>query len=186
MFEDIVLPTILPIGVILFNFLFFLIAIPLEAYVFHRRLNFDKKSSVFYAIAVNLFSGVLGWLIFFYVEPRLPVQLRTELINYVLFNILKSTSTQGVLVFTTITIFFGTFLMKFFLLRFLVFSLSEDLGKNQENKPILTRLKFSFLSKAQFQNTNLVTTTIIANSLSYTAITLILWVRTLKIFAPSI
>jgi hypothetical protein len=183
MFEDIVLPTIWPVGVILFNFLFFLIAIPLEGYVFHRRLNFDKKSSIFYAIAVNLFSGVIGWLIFFFVEPRLPIQLRSELINYVLFNVVKSSSTQGILIFTTITIFFGTFLMKFFLLRFLVYSLSEDFGKTKSDQPLLTRIQFSLLSKAQFQNTNLVTTTIIANSLSYTAITVILWLRTLSIFA---
>lgn len=184
MFDDIILPRIWPVGVILFNFLFFLIAIPLEAYVFHRRLNFDKKSSTFYAIAVNLFSGVIGWLIFFFIEPRLPVQIKTELINYVFFNIVRSTSTQGVLILTTVTIFFGTFLMKFFLLRILVFSLSEDFGKNQGDAPLLTRIQLSFLSKAQFQNTNLVTTTIIANSLSYTAITFILWVRTLRIFAP--
>ncbi|WP_427161868.1 filament integrity protein FraC [Aliinostoc sp. HNIBRCY26] len=182
MLDNITLPIIWPVGVILFNFLFFLIAIPIEAYVFHRRLNFDKKSSTFYAIAVNLFSGVIGWIIFFLVEPRLPVPIRTDLINYVFFNVLKSSNTQGILVLTTVTIFFGTFLMKFFLLRILVFSLSEDFGKTQDDRPLLTRIQNSFLGKAQFQNTNLVTTTIIANSLSYTAITFILWFRTLRIF----
>ncbi|AFY50344.1 hypothetical protein Nos7524_4596 [Nostoc sp. PCC 7524] len=177
MFDDLTLPRIWPIGLILFNFLFFVIAIPLEAYVFHKRLNFDKKSSVFYAIAVNLFSGVIGWLIFFFLEPRLPVDLKTELINYVFFNILRSTNTQGVLILTTITIFFATFLMKFFLLRILVFTINEDFTKKPEENPSISRSKFRFISKAQFQNTNLVTTTVIANSLSYTAITVILWLR---------
>lgn len=184
MFEDITLPRIWPVGLILFNLLFFLVAIPIEAFIFHKRLNFDKRSSVFYAIAINLFSGVIGWLVFFFIEPRLPSQLKIELINYVFFNIVKSANTQGVLILTTVTIFFGTFLMKFFLLRLLVFVLVEDFGKKQEDQPMLKRLQFSLLSKIQFQNTNLVTTTIIANSLSYTAITVILWLKTVRIFAP--
>ncbi|WP_066374978.1 MULTISPECIES: filament integrity protein FraC [unclassified Anabaena] len=177
MFDDLILPRIWPIGLILFNFLFFLIAIPIEAYVYHKRLNFDKKTSVFYAIAVNLFSGVFGWLLFFFVEPRLPIQLQTELINFVFFNSLKSTNTQGVLIFTTITIFFFTFLVKFFLLRFFVFLLNEDFTKKREEQPTSPRARLRFLTKAQFQNTNLVTTTIIANSLSYTAITIVLVLR---------
>ena len=71
MFEDLTIPRILPLGAILFNFLFLLIAIPIEAYVFNRRLNFDKKTSIFYAISMNLFSSALGWTIFFFIRANI-------------------------------------------------------------------------------------------------------------------
>lgn len=177
MFEDLTIPRIWPIGAILFNLLFLLIAIPIEGYIYHRRLNFDKKTSIFYAIAVNSFSGVIGWVIFFFVEPVLPVPIKAELINYIFFNIFKSTNTQGVLIFTTFIIFFSTFLMKFFLLRLFVFTLSEDIGKKQEEPQPFYRQKVRFISRIRLQDTNLVTTTLIANSLSYTAITIILLIR---------
>ncbi|QLE57049.1 filament integrity protein FraC [Nostoc sp. TCL26-01] len=179
MFEDITLPSILPVGAFLFNLLFLLIAIPIEAYVYHLRLKFDKKTSTFYAIAVNIFSGVLGWVIFFFIEPVLPVELKADLIGYVFFNIFKSPNAQGMIILTTFSIFFATFLMKFFLLRIFVFSLSDDLkiGKDKQEIQVLQRQKWRILSRARFQGTNLVTTTLIANSLSYTGITLILLLR---------
>ncbi|MBD2343370.1 filament integrity protein FraC [Anabaena subtropica] len=177
MFEDVTLPRIWPIGAILFNLLFLLIAIPIEGYIYHRRLNFDKKTSIFYAIAVNTFSGVIGWVIFFFLEPVLPVTLKAELMNYIFFNVFRSTNTQGMLILTTFIIFFAAFLMKFFLLRIFVFSLSDEIGKKKENPPPLQRQKVRFISKIRFQDTNLVTTTLIANSLSYTAVTIILLFR---------
>ncbi|WP_397321354.1 filament integrity protein FraC, partial [Nostoc sp. UCD120] len=79
--ENWMLPRIFPIGGILFDFLFVLIAIPIEAYLLHYRLKFDKKTSTFYAISINLFSSVIGWFIFFVSEPMLPIQMRAELIN---------------------------------------------------------------------------------------------------------
>jgi hypothetical protein len=177
MFENWTFPGILPLGTILFNFLFFLIAIPIEAYIFHKRLNFDKKTSTFYAIAVNLFSGTLGWVIFFFLEPILPIPFKSELMNYVFFNIFKSVNTQGILVLTAFIIFFGTFLMKFFFLRLFVFSLNAEMGKKKEEEQPFQRLQWRLASRARLQNTNLVTTTLIANSLSYTAITVLLLIR---------
>ncbi|MHC5828549.1 MAG: filament integrity protein FraC, partial [Nostoc sp.] len=98
--ENWMLPRIFPIGGILFDFLFVLIAIPIEAYVLHSRLKFDKKSSTFYAISINLFSSVIGWLIFFVSEPLLPIQMKSELINYMFFNNFKSPKTQTLVILT--------------------------------------------------------------------------------------
>ncbi|AHJ27084.1 filament integrity protein [Nodularia spumigena CCY9414] len=70
--------------------------------------------------------------------------------------------------------FFMTFLMKFFLLRFFVISLKENLPKLYENTPENKRLKWRRSSIARLQSTNLVTTILIANSLSYSAISLII------------
>ena len=71
--------------------------------------------------------------------------------------------------------------MKFFLLQVFVFFLNEDVFKKKEELPVTQqksqRRRWRVPSKVKFQNTNLVTTTLIANSLSYTAITLILLIR---------
>ncbi|MDZ8139888.1 MAG: filament integrity protein fraC [Nostoc sp. DedQUE04] len=171
------LPRIFPIGGFLFDFLFVLIAIPIEAYVLHSRLKFDKKTSTFYAISINLFSSVIGWFIFFVSEPMLPIQVKSELINYMFFNNFKSANTQPLIILTACIIFFTTFLMKFFILRVLLFSLNESFAPNEEEPKTSQRLQRRRFTTLNFQNTNLVTTILIANSLSYTAITIILLFR---------
>lgn len=175
--ENWMLPRIFPIGGILFDLLFVMIAIPIEAYVLHYRLKFDKKTSTFYAISINLFSSVIGWLIFFVSEPMLPIQVKSELINYMFFNGFKSPNTQTGIILTACIIFFATFLMKFFILRVLLLSLNETFAKKEEEPQTSQRQKRLRLSSVNFQNTNLITTILIANSLSYTAITVILLFR---------
>lgn len=177
MFDNWTPPSIFPTGAILFHFLFLLTAIPIEAYVLNTRLKFDKKTSTFYATAVNLFSSVIGWIAFFILEPILPIPLKSELINYVFFNNFKSPSTQTFIVLTAFIIFFATFLMKFLLLRILLMSLNEKTEKKVEDNPVSSTRKLRRVSKLKFQNTNLVITALIANSLSYSAITVILLIR---------
>ena len=171
---DINIPRILPVGVILFEFLFLLTAIPIEAYVLNKRLKFDKKTSMFYAIAINLFSSTLGWIIFFLIEPILPIGLKSELISYIFFHNFRRESTQGLLILIAFIIFFLTFFMKFFFLRFFVLSLKEDVLQVYKKTPENNRLKWRRTSIARLQNTNLVTTILIANSLSYSAISMII------------
>ncbi|MBG1264924.1 filament integrity protein FraC [Nostoc sp. WHI] len=175
--ENWMLPRIFPIGGILFDYLFVLIAIPIEAYVLHNRLKFDKRTSIFYAVSINLFSSVIGWLIFFLSEPRMPIQVKSELINYMFFNNFKSPNTQTLIILTAFVIFFTTFLMKFFILRVLLLSLNEPGAKKEEESQISQRRRWRSLSNLKLQNTYLVTTILIANSLSYTAITIILLFR---------
>ena len=175
--ENWMLPRIFPIGGILFDLLFVMIAIPVEAYVLHYRLKFDKKTSTFYAISINLFSSVIGWFIFFVSEPLLPIEVKSELINYMFFNGFKSPNTQTVIILTACIIFFATFLMKFFILRGLLLSLNETFAKKEEDPQTSHRQKRLRISSVNFQNTNLVTTILIANSLSYSAITIILLFR---------
>ncbi|WP_138503539.1 filament integrity protein FraC [Nostoc sp. PA-18-2419] len=176
--ENWMLPRIFPIGGILFDFLFVLIAIPIEAYVLHRRLKFDKKTSIFYAISINLFSSVIGWMVFFFSEPMLPIQLKSELINYLFFNTFKSSGTQTLIILTAFIIFFANFILKFFLLKVLLLSLvKEPFVKKEEDIEVPLRQKWRGFRSIKFQNTNLVTTILIANSLSYSAITIILLFR---------
>ncbi|MBD2387069.1 filament integrity protein FraC [Cylindrospermum sp. FACHB-282] len=175
--EDLSIPRLLPIGTILFHLLFLLVAIPIEAYVLHHWLKFDKKTSTFYAISINLFSSVIGWIMFFMVEPILPIQAKSELISYVFFNQFKSPNIHTFVIFTAFIIFFTTFLLKFLLLKVLLISLNELGIKKVEESETSQRQRGRRLGILKLQNANLITTTLIANSLSYTAIALVILIR---------
>jgi hypothetical protein len=175
--DQLTIPKVLPIGAVLFQLLFLFVAIPIEAYILHVRLKFDKKTSAFYSIAMNVFSSVLGWLIFFIFEPVLPVkEVKAEIINYIFFNRFKSRDIQSWIILTSFTIFFTTFLMKLFLLKFLMIALDEG-GKQVEETANPYRQVKLISEQAKIQNTTLVTTTLIANSLTYSAITIIMLIR---------
>ncbi|MDZ8055613.1 MAG: filament integrity protein FraC [Aulosira sp. ZfuVER01] len=177
LFENWTLPSVWPVGAVLFDLLFLLMAISIEAYCFNSRLKFDKKTSIFYAISINLFSSVIGWIVFFMIEPILPVDLKSELINFVFFNSFKLPNTQTLIILTAFIIFFGTFIVKFFLLRLFSLALNEDFGKKTEESPNFERQKWRYMTRAKLMSNNLVSTMLIANSLSYSAITLVLLIR---------
>lgn len=180
MSDELSLPIILPVGAIFFEILFLLIAIPLEAYILNRWLKFDKRTSIFYAIALNVFSSVIGWIVFFTVEPILSIAIKKELINYVFFNKLQDPSIGTIIVLLSFTIFIATFLVKFLLMKILIIFMGEG-GKKTETEIISSQQRASYMNMAKLQNTNLITATLIANSLSYTAITFIILIRSLSI-----
>ena len=173
MSDELSLPIILPIGAIFFEILFLLTAIPIEAYVLHKWLKFDKRTSIFYAIALNVFSSVIGWIVFFTVEPMLSIPIKAELINYVFFNKIKASSISTMIIVLSFTIFMATFLVKFLLMKILIIFMNEG-GKNTQPE---TSFSQRYMNIAKLQNTNLITATLIANSLSYSAITFIILIR---------
>ena len=176
MSDELSLPIILPIGAIFFEILFLLAAIPIEASVLNKWLKFDKKTSIFYAITINVFSSVIGWIIFFMIEPILPTTIKSELINYVFFNKLKDTSISSLIVLLSFTIFLATFIVKFLIMKMLIIVMDEG-GTKTETGIISSQQRAIYMNIAKLQNTNLVMATLIANSLSYTAITIILLIR---------
>lgn len=177
MFElpELSLPRIFPFGAILFNFLFLLVAIPIESFILNSRLRFDRRTSVFYAISINLFSNVIGWVVFFFSEPVLPIRIKSELINYIFFDRLQSTNIQSLIILTAFIIFFGTFLVKYILLRVLLFSLAE-FGKAPPKEPVSVR-NSRRAYKSKLQNSNVLISVLIANALSYSFIVAVLFIR---------
>ena len=171
---------VFPFGVVLFDCLFLLVAIPIEAYIINRRLKFDKRTSIFYAISINLFSNVIGWIVFFLIEPSpLFDNYQIQVINYLLYNRLSGEVYSGIVVGAFIT-FFGTLMVKFALLRIFILSLSEPgekKSKEESDKSATLYRKSRRGNKATWQSTSLFTTTLIGNSLSYSAITLVVLFR---------
>ncbi|MFH7029306.1 MAG: filament integrity protein FraC [Heteroscytonema crispum UTEX LB 1556] len=174
MFELPELPKIFPLGAILFDFLFLLVAIPIEAYVLNARLSFDKRTSAYYSIAINLFSSTIGWVTFFLIEPFLTIQFKSELISYVFFYQFQAANTQNFMILLAFIIFFATLLLKFFLLRLMLLTLAEPKQAKEEEVSPYPRRNSRRGNKAKLLSTNLFTTILIANSLSYSAITIIL------------
>ena len=172
---DIPISPILPVGIILFDFLFLILAIPIEAYVLKARLKFDQKSSIFYAISINLFANVVGWLAFFFIEPYLPPEQRSELLNYVFFNKFQFSRTYSLILLVAFIIFFATFLLKAVVLQLLLLLWNQSDKKKPETGVNLSqRRSLRKYNLNKLQGTNIVTSVLIANSLSYSAITIIL------------
>lgn len=183
MFDDLDFSTpfrVFPFGVILFDFLFLLVAIPVEAFILNRRLKFDKRTASFYAIAMNVFSNVIGWVVFFILEPtNFFNDYKSQLISFLLYNRLNG-QVYGGIVMAAFTTFFGTLMVKFLLLRLFIITLSNPGEKKAEPEPedtILLQRKTRRGYRKGWQSTSLFTTILIANSLSYSAITLVVIFR---------
>ncbi|MEO0869060.1 MAG: filament integrity protein FraC [Cyanobacteria bacterium J06642_11] len=80
------LEPVLPLKAVVFQVLFLLVAIALEAMVLRQQLRLGYKQSVRYAAAVNLLTVVAGWISFLAIEPLLDEGLRAQVISYVLFD----------------------------------------------------------------------------------------------------
>lgn len=176
--ELIELPPIFPLGAVLFNFLFFTVTIPIEAYLLNYRLRFDKRTSIFYSIFINLLSGVIGWIAFFTIEPRLSTDYRSELISYVFFNrFINSGSIRTVVFGTALVIFFATFLLKYTLLQLAIITLREPGQKKADPLPYLQRKTTRRNPRLRISTSSIFVTTLFANALSYAAVLAILLMR---------
>ena len=80
------LEPVLPLKAVVFQILFLLVAVALEAMVIRQKLRLGYKQSVRYAAAVNLLAVVVGWFAFLAIEPLMGESLQAQVISYVLFD----------------------------------------------------------------------------------------------------
>lgn len=172
------LPSLLPIQTILFQLLFLLVAIALEAVALHRYLEISRKTSIDYATAINLLSTVIGWLIFFYLQPYLPNFFKEPLISYILFNsfsFFKASSFNILILLVALLYFTIAYFIKIQSLKGLIFLLNADrisfLETKYEDTPAMNSDEFK-------EKGNLNLALLWANALSHSAILAILFLRT--------
>ena len=177
------LTIVLPLQLILFQILFLLVAIALEARVLHRRLNLTRKTSVQYATSLNLWSVVLGWLTFLVLETLLPQFLRIQIVNFIFFDHplgsqLDTPNPQ--LISIGIMIFFFSFIVKiigFELIKQWIhdkpeqFEMSSDISNK---RPSLFKQPKRKITQPK---PNPAFTLLLANAYSYSAILVILVLR---------
>jgi hypothetical protein len=101
---------VLPLRAVAFQILFLLVAIAIEGMILRSRLNLRRKESMEYAVAINLLSTILGWMLFFMVEPWLPEAIRQVLMEYIFFG---GNTFPPALVGVGFAVFVVTFILKF-------------------------------------------------------------------------
>lgn len=168
---------VLPLRAILYQLFFIVLAIAVESVVLHAYLGIGKKSSVQYASTANLFSTVVGWLVFFSSDRWLPQPLQQQLMNYIF---LDEISNYSLLVGIAFLTFLGTFAVKLQSLNWLDLILE---GKRTQVTEVRDRTKFQGRTpqRQAFQELpSRALAVLLANSVSFTVIALILLVRTVS------
>ncbi len=179
--------TVLPLQTILFQTLFLLVAIALEARVFHKRLRIPRKTSMEYATSINLLTATLGWLIFFAVQDSLPQPLKNQLISYIFFDRPLPSQSQGlnlIVVSAAIAMFFAAFVIKLKGLELLQ-ALLRTSEPEQPSKTPDRRRRLAFADRMNQAitdtDTNQAAVVLLANAYSNSAILLILFLRFLQL-----
>lgn len=174
---------VLPLRAVVFQSLFLLIAIALEAPIFYRTLELDYKDSMQSAISVNLLSTFIGWICFFISQPYLPIEWRVQLISFIFFEQFYADplllNVAPVLVVLTLGMFLGTFFIKLQGLELLDRLLER---KQQPSAPIGEK-PIRFRSKQTqligFRSNSRTYAVLVANAASFSAILLLLLLRLL-------
>ena len=174
------LANVFPLQAILFQFLFLLIAIAIESFILYRQLNLSRKRSIDYAISINLFSTILGWIVFFYVHPWLPRSLKSQLISYMFFDrffsFAQSPNIVTELILSCFVVFFANFVVKLKGLELLQILLELPLYGERQKQDNFNFRDFRLLA---FNSDPLLTNTIFqANLSSFVVILLMLFIRT--------
>jgi hypothetical protein len=174
---------VLPLQTILFQVIFLLVAIALEARVFHKRLRITRRTSVEYATSINLLTASLGWLAFFILQNFLPQPLKAQLLSYIFFDRLLEPLPENltlIIVSCGMAVFFGAFLVKLKGLEILEALLQSSQEPQQEDIPS-ERRQLSLaarLNRAALQtDPNHATVVLLANAYSHSVILLLLFVR---------
>lgn len=175
---------LLPLRTYLFQLLFLLIAIATESFVLQRGLGLTRRVSLEYAISLNLFSTVIGWLVFYEFQALLPGDLRGQIISYILADrFLTSTwepGTNTFLILAGLLTFLGTFIIESRALSLLEL-LRQEQKPEKTNEPLSARERRR-LAWIRVQDTppeirNRAITVLLANAASYGVILIVLLVR---------
>lgn len=168
------LPTVLPLRMILLEVLILWLAIAVESWFFQRLLKVSPKMSVEYAATMNLFSTCIGWLIFFYLETLLSPEQRELLIAFVLLGQWEPISAGLILIALLIFLlsFFGK-LQGLQLLRVLLVGHFSQSRKRLSATIYLGRLGIKTLPPVSAESGAL----LVAHTFSHLVILLVLFIQ---------
>lgn len=177
---------VLPIRTVFFQVLFLFMAIALESYVLQKSLGIAPKRSVEYATVINLLSTVIGWIVFFNSQTLLPGMLKLELIGGIFFDQWSRSLAAWIVVAALITFFMSFFVklvgfqaMQGFLgdrpfNQFFSFKVKDTANLTDgEPEPVFRKPASNRKIAPQ------VNAILVANAVSYSAISLVLFLRIL-------
>lgn len=180
---------LLPLRAILLQCLCLLVAIAIEAAVFHWELKHPYRRSMEYAVSVNILAITIGWIVFLGVIPLLDNQVRVALMSYVLFDRFPSGGDWPWVIISG----FATFVLSFFV-KWQGLNLLERLLERVKPAPepepgdrptpqrrqnfISPFTRYKIQSRPTLQQlSNQLNVVLVANASSYTAILVILALR---------
>jgi len=175
---------ILPLKAIIFQALFLMVAVTVEAGILRQRLRLGFKTSVQYATAVNLAAVVAGWIAFLIIEPLSPPDIKSQIISYILFDRLLingwSAEIGAGLIFVGIVAFFATLYIKQFGIK--LFLTSDDawiIPKDEKKLSRKERYVYARQGRTDTQEavSDFSDAVILANAASFTIILVLLVLR---------
>lgn len=173
---------VLPLRLIAFQCVFLLLAIAIEATVLRSSLRLQPRKSVEYATSINFLSTVVGWLLFLNLQAVAPEPLRLDLMDGIFFDRWSRDVLAWVILAALVT-FFVSFLIKLVGLYQLQFFLGEEIDKEDREEKNLKNVKGMLARltlKGQRGGTpRQANTILVANALSYSAISFVLLLRLL-------
>ncbi|MCL6434176.1 MAG: hypothetical protein K6T90_08140 [Leptolyngbyaceae cyanobacterium HOT.MB2.61] len=171
----------LPLRAIAFQFIFLLVAIAIEGLILYRFLSIEHKTSMQYSATVNLLSTFVGWLVFFAVQPFIPINVKLELISYFFFERFYTNFWQsGVapnLVLALLGIFMGTFLIELKGLELLEFALGKNEKKAKEEIEKVGRFRGRKNRVIGIKTNDKTYALLVANACSFSVILILLLAR---------
>ncbi|MBC6479797.1 MAG: hypothetical protein GDA56_20445 [Hormoscilla sp. GM7CHS1pb] len=167
---------ILPLRAIVFQLLLTLVAIAIESFILHRRLKLSRKTSLEYAVSLNLLTLFAGWYLFFVFFGTFPSEMKSSLMQFILFNQYYKDILLLLFVFVAVSLtFLITLAIKIKGWEILEYLRNEVLFEYESES------KENFIKKPNFFNPASVRgmTIMQAHSFSYSAISLLLVINLL-------
>jgi hypothetical protein len=180
------MPLVLPLRMVVFQTLFLLMAIALEAIVLFQGLQVTPRKGVEYATAINFLAMVIGWVLFLNLQVILPESVRFPMMSFILFDYWSNDLlTLGIV--TAIATFFLSFVIKALGLNFLQQFLGDrqpeidpsdpkSIEINPEKTQITLAQERRLKQEQQWLGPTM-KTVLAANALSYSTIALVLSLR---------
>lgn len=179
---------------VLFQTLFLLVAIIVEAMVLRQNLRWPRRISLERAATINLLAVAVGWILFFLIEPLLPLALQEQVISLIFFDRFFANEWSGslaiLLVGMGIFAFFLTFFIKLegltLLLRLLkpadFQTRAQILAEESSHKGVTGRSRSRKFRQSQFslqyqQERDRTNAVLRANAASFTVILILLLLR---------
>ena len=165
---------VLPLRAILYQLLFIVLAIAVEAFTLQRYLGIGRTTSIQYAATANLLSTVIGWFLFFITEPLLPPDWQQQLLEFIFFN---AATNQPLLIGLALPVFLGTFIVKLQSLDWLDLILGNKKPAEAEARDV-AKFRGRAAQRQPFANVPSRALAVLwANAASFSAIALIILIR---------
>ncbi|MFK8185292.1 MAG: filament integrity protein FraC [Phormidesmis sp.] len=175
---------IFPLKAIIFQALFLMVAVTIEAGILRQRLRLGFQTSVQYTLGINLAAVVVGWITFLIIEPLSPPEIKSQIISYILFDRLLingwTAEIGASLLVAGLIAFFATFYIKLEGLK--LFLRSDDawvIPKDPEK--LSRRQRYAHArqgrTETQAELSNFTDAVILANAASFTVILILLLLR---------